>query len=135
VARALSVNVRLGNPAAEQVYRGLMRKLDCTAGTLILRDRHASVQITEQNIAAAWIVTIPTKAGRIESIELHAADGEVILAICGVRTNVGRQELSWHEFLSEVPHTRIEPDPILCTSIRPEAFGQCQLDRQARMGF
>lgn len=116
--RTLFVNVRVGNSASEQVYRGVMQTLDCFSGTLALRDRHACVRIEEKYIASAWIVTHPTKAGRIESLEFHASDGEVILTICGVRTQAGPQEHAWYQFLSDIPNSRIDPDLIRCTNTR-----------------
>lgn len=99
----LGIETRVGNGSCEQACRDEIRSVSCPAGVLAIRGHNTAVRITEDSIASAWILKIPTKSGPIESIELNDADGNTIASIRGVRIDTGCQSSEWHRLLEAMP--------------------------------
>jgi putative hemin transport protein len=96
----------VGNPGMIQIHTGPVHRVEVLGPWLNVLDPGFNLHLREDRIAAAWVVTKPTRDGAVTSLELFDAAGETMAMFFGER-KPGRPELpAWRALTDLLP--RIE---------------------------
>lgn len=97
--QALPIMCFVGNRGIVQIHSGPVAKLLRTGPWFNVLDADFNLHLNTTAIASCWVVNKPTEDGWVTSLEVYAADGELIVQFFGVR-KPGVPELpAWRELL------------------------------------
>lgn len=95
----LSIMCFVGNPGMIQIHTGPIAKLLRTGPWFNVLDPRFNLHLNTDAIDSAWIVNKPTSDGWVTSLEVYAANGELIVQFFGER-KPGKAELpEWRSLL------------------------------------
>lgn len=98
----LPVMCFVANRGIVQIHTGLVRCLMRTGAWFNVLDPSFNLHLDTTAIAACWVVGKPTADGWVTSLEVYAANGELIVQFFGVR-KPGTPELPrWRELLESL---------------------------------
>lgn len=101
-ATALPIMCFVANRGIVQIHTGPVRKLLRTGPWFNVLDESFNLHLNTQAVASSWVVRKPTTDGWVTSLELYAADGELIVQFFGAR-KPGQPELAgWTELLQSL---------------------------------
>lgn len=99
---ALPIMCFVANRGIVQIHTGPVRKLLRTGPWFNVLDESFNLHLNTQAVASSWVVRKPTTDGWVTSLELYAADGELIVQFFGAR-KPGQPELAgWTELLQSL---------------------------------
>lgn len=98
----LSIMCFAGNRGMIQIHTGPVAKLLRTGPWFNVLDPKFNLHLNTDAIDAAWVVSKPTSDGWVTSLELYAANGDLIVQFFGER-KPGKPELTeWRALLSSL---------------------------------
>ncbi|GAA5785566.1 hemin-degrading factor [Chitiniphilus shinanonensis] len=98
-ASGLSIMCFVGNRGIVQIHSGPVSKLLRTGPWFNVLDPDFNLHLNTEAIAECWVVNKPTSDGWVTSLEVYAADGELIVQWFGER-KPGKPELSgWRDLM------------------------------------
>lgn len=101
-ADQLPIMVFVGNRSAIQIHTGPVKNLKRMGEWMNVLDPEFNLHVRTDRIASAWVVRKPSAEGTITSLEVFAADGELILQLFGKR-KPGIPELAeWRALVATV---------------------------------
>lgn len=93
----------VGNAGVIQIHTGPVQRVEVMGPWLNVLDPGFNLHLREDRIAAAWVVTKPTRDGAVTSLELFDAAGETMAMFFGER-KPGRAELpAWRALTDILP--------------------------------
>ncbi len=104
-AAALGVPIMcfVGNPGCIQIYSGTIHQIKEMGPWLNVLDADFNLHLRADQIAAAWLVTKPTRLhGPITSLEFYDAERRLILQVFGVRPGDGSEREDWRALAHRV---------------------------------
>ncbi|MBM5572011.1 MULTISPECIES: hemin-degrading factor [Deefgea] len=84
-ASELAIMCFVGNRGIVQIHSGPVQKLLRTGPWYNVLDPKFNLHLNTEAIASCWVVNKPTSDGWVTSLEVYAADGELIVQFFGVR--------------------------------------------------
>jgi putative hemin transport protein len=101
------IMIFVGSRGCLQVYSGPVARVRPTGPWLNVLDPGFNLHLRADRIASSWVVTKPTEAGPIRSLELFDADGEGIALVFAKRSDRSKGEPAWWtELVSGLPEVR-----------------------------
>lgn len=85
----LPCSVHIANPSAEQISRGVVRKIERDADRLNLLGEGFSLHLHRDNIDSIWLVTGAGDDEQGMAIEIHNRTGSLIARLFGMQDSVG----------------------------------------------
>lgn len=98
-ANGTPIMVFVGNPGVIQIHGGRIQRVAVMGPWLNVLDPRFNLHLREDAIAHAWAVRKPTVDGLVSSLELYAADGELIAQFFGQRKPGQPERCAWRELL------------------------------------
>lgn len=98
-ANGTPIMVFVGNPGVIQIHGGPIKRVAVMGPWLNVLDPRFNLHLREDAIAEAWAVRKPTADGLISSLELYAADGELIAQCFGQRKPGQPERCAWRQLL------------------------------------
>ncbi|MBA4216095.1 MAG: hemin-degrading factor [Proteobacteria bacterium] len=98
-ANGTPIMVFVGNPGVIQIHGGPIKRVAVMGPWLNVLDPRFNLHLREDAIAEAWAVRKPTVDGLVSSLELYAADGELIAQFFGQRKPGQPERCSWRQLL------------------------------------
>lgn len=99
-ASGLSIMCFVGNRGMIQIHTGPVQQLRRTGPWYNVLDPKFNLHLDTTAIASSWVVNKPTSDGWVTSLELYAANGDLIAQFFGER-KPGKPELpGWRELMS-----------------------------------
>ncbi len=98
-ASGTPIMVFVGNPGVIQIHGGPVRRVAVMGPWLNVLDPRFNLHLREDAIAEAWAVRKPTVDGLVSSLELYAADGELIAQFFGQRKPGQPERCAWRQLL------------------------------------
>lgn len=96
---ALSIMCFVGNRGMIQIHTGPVQQLRRTGPWYNVLDPKFNLHLDTTAIASAWVVNKPTSDGWVTSLEVYAANGDLIVQFFGER-KPGKPELAaWRELM------------------------------------
>lgn len=100
--QALPIMCFVGNRGIVQIHSGPVAKLLRTGPWFNILDPDFNLHLNTTAVASCWVVNKPTDDGWVTSLEVYAADGELIVQFFGVR-KPGVPELpAWRALLRDL---------------------------------
>ncbi len=94
------IRIFLGNRGCVQVFAGAVSRITRHGPWLDVTDPDLHLRMRTDQIASSWVVTKPTRAGKISSLELFDRAGETIALVYCKRDGHMRSEAPrWHAVL------------------------------------
>ncbi len=85
----LPCSVHIANPSAEQISRGVVRRIERDADRLYLLGDGFSLHLHRDNIDSIWLVTGSGGDEQGMAIEIHNRTGSLIARLFGMQDSVG----------------------------------------------
>ena len=123
-ASGLSIMCFVGNRGMIQIHTGPVRQLRRTGPWYNVLDPKFNLHLDTTAIASSWVVNKPTSDGWVTSLELYAANGDLIAQFFGER-KPGKPELpGWRELMSGCAPCRwpYEDMPMMRKTPMPRPF-------------
>lgn len=98
-ANGTPIMVFVGNPGVIQIHGGPVKRVAVMGPWLNVLDPRFNLHLREDAIAEAWAVRKPTVDGLVSSLELYAADGELIAQFFGQRKPGQPERCAWRQLL------------------------------------
>lgn len=98
-ANGTPIMVFVGNPGVIQIHGGPIKRVAVTGAWLNVLDPRFNLHLREDAIAEAWAVRKPTADGLVSSLELYAADGELVAQFFGQRKPGQPERCAWRQLL------------------------------------
>jgi putative hemin transport protein len=98
-ANGTPIMVFVGNPGVIQIHGGPIKRVALMGPWLNVLDPRFNLHLREDAIAEAWAVRKPTVDGLVSSLELYAADGELIAQFFGQRKPGQPERCAWRQLL------------------------------------
>ncbi|MFG6462805.1 hemin-degrading factor [Roseateles sp. DXS20W] len=98
-ANGTPVMVFVGNKGVIQIHGGPIKRVAVMGPWLNVLDARFNLHLREDAIAEAWAVRKPTVDGLVSSLELYAADGELIAQFFGQRKPGQPERCAWRQLL------------------------------------
>ncbi|WP_144629976.1 hemin-degrading factor [Bordetella genomosp. 13] len=97
---ALPIMCFVGNRGMIQIHSGPVANLRRTGPWFNVLDPHFNLHLDTTAIDSAWVVAKPTRDGWVTSLEVYAANGDLIVQFFGAR-KPGQPELpAWRDLLA-----------------------------------
>jgi putative hemin transport protein len=101
-ATELPIMCFVANRGIVQIHSGPIKNLQRTGPWYNVLDPHFNLHLNTTAIASSWVVTKPTADGDVTSLELFAANGDLIVQFFGER-KPGKPELpEWRALLARI---------------------------------
>lgn len=98
-ASGLSIMCFVGNRGMIQIHTGPVHALRRTGPWFNVLDPRFNLHLNTDSVAQSWVVNKPTADGWVTSLELYAANGDLIVQFFGER-KPGKPELpAWRELM------------------------------------
>ncbi|MFT7724810.1 MAG: ChuX/HutX family heme-like substrate-binding protein [Roseateles sp.] len=98
-ANGTPIMVFVGNPGVIQIHGGPIKRVALMGPWLNVLDPRFNLHLREDAIVEAWAVRKPTVDGLVSSLELYAADGELIAQFFGQRKPGQPERCAWRQQL------------------------------------
>jgi putative hemin transport protein len=98
-AHGTPIMVFVGNPGVIQIHGGPIKRVAVAGPWLNVLDPRFNLHLRQDAIAEAWAVRKPTVDGLVSSLELYAADGELIAQFFGQRKPGQPERCAWRQLL------------------------------------
>lgn len=85
----LPCSVYIANPSAEQISRGVVRKIERDSDRLNLFGDGFSLHLHQNNIDAIWLVNSTSNDDQGMAIEIHNRTGSLIARLFGIQDGIG----------------------------------------------
>lgn len=101
---AQKIMVFVGNPGCIEIFSGTVHRIVRRGPWLNVLDPGFNLHVREDRIASSWVVSKPTSAGIVTSLEIFDADGENIALLFRKRDDRERPEdPAWQALLERLP--------------------------------
>lgn len=100
--RRVPLAIFVGNPGCIQIASGPMEAVRCQGAWVHAQGPAFSLRINRTYVDRAWIVTKPSAAGAIHSLELFDAQGEVVAQCFGHREPGAPESVAWRVLLQDL---------------------------------
>ncbi|MGN6110984.1 MAG: hemin-degrading factor [Kofleriaceae bacterium] len=98
------IMIFVGNRGCIQVFSGAVHHIVRRGPWLNVMDPGFNLHLREDRIASSWVVSKPTQAGTVRSLELFDAAGETIALVFRKRDDRDNPEdPAWHALLDRLP--------------------------------
>lgn len=94
--------IAVPNQGCVQLYTGLLDKILCANDWLHVHNPANKLQIHESKISECWVVRKPIGNGHETTLEIFAADNELMVQIGGQRDKGQKERASWREIIERV---------------------------------
>lgn len=101
-AEEVAIMVFVASPGVIQIHGGPVERVVATGPWFNVLDPRFNLHLREDHIATAWAVSKPTSDGVVSSLELFAADGELIALLFGKRKPGVPEDPKWRAIVERL---------------------------------